>query len=206
MRGQETRGGELGTGPRAGGVRGGGAVGADPGRVLKTTAGALMEVHHCKVMLGSAVAGSVGGFNAHAANVVAALFVACGQDVAQVVESAQCVTDMQVEGGDGIRVSVTMPCVEVGTVGGGTELPAQKAMLRLLGCAGACEERPGAHADKLARVVCGAVLCGEVSLLAAQATGDLLSAHMRLNRGQGGGSCAPEGAKKGRKAGRRASP
>eukprot|EP00127_Corallochytrium_limacisporum_P005790 Clim_evm8s211 gene=Clim_evmTU8s211 len=106
-------------------------------KVLKTTTAAMCELAMAKNLVGSAVAGSLGGFNAHAANMVAALFIACGQDPAQVVASSQCFTLMEPTGlnGEDLRVSVTMPSVEVGVVGGGTNLPAQRACLRMLGCA-----------------------------------------------------------------------
>lgn len=69
-----------------------------------------------------------------------------------------------------------MPCIEVGTVGGGTRLPAQRACIEMLDL---CLERPAEH---LARLVAGVVIAGELSLLAALATNDLVEAHMRLNR------------------------
>eukprot|EP00042_Codosiga_hollandica_P046739 m.495338 g.495338 ORF g.495338 m.495338 type:complete len:117 (-) comp57299_c0_seq1:186-536(-) len=72
--------------------------------------------------------------------------------------------------------------VEVGTIGGGTTLPAQKAALSIIGCSGSHPVTPGLNADTLARVVAGTVLAGEISLLAALASGDLLKSHMLLNR------------------------
>jgi hydroxymethylglutaryl-CoA reductase (NADPH) len=63
--------------------------------VLKTTVEALVELNVSKNLVGSAMAGSIGGFNAHAANLVAAVFIATGQDPAQVVESANCITLME---------------------------------------------------------------------------------------------------------------
>ena len=84
-------------------------------------------------------------------------------------------------GGHDLRVAVTMPSVECGTVGGGTGLAAQEACLRLLGVQGASETR-GANAQQLARIVCSTVLCGELSLLAALSANHLISAHLQLNR------------------------
>jgi hydroxymethylglutaryl-CoA reductase (NADPH) len=63
--------------------------------VLKTTVEALVELNVSKNLVGSAMAGSIGGFNAHAANLVAAVFIATGQDPAQVVESSNCITLME---------------------------------------------------------------------------------------------------------------
>jgi hydroxymethylglutaryl-CoA reductase (NADPH) len=141
----------------------------------------MVRLNMAKNMIGSAVAGSVGGYNAHASNIVTALYLATGQDPAQNVESSTCMTVMEREG-DGLRVSVTMPSVEVGTVGGGTTLPAQAAALEMLGLRGAHATTPGANAEQLARIVAGSVLAGELSLMAALATGDLLKAHIILNR------------------------
>ena len=89
-------------------------------RVLKTTVPALIDLNIAKNLIGSAMAGSVGGFNAHASNIVTALYLATGQDPAQNVESSNCITLMEpVNGGHDLYVSVTMPSLEVGTVGGG---------------------------------------------------------------------------------------
>ena len=79
------------------------------------------------------MAGSIGGFNAHAANIVAAIFIACGQDPAQVVESSNCLTWMECTGNnqEDLYISCTMPSLEVGTVGGGTNLDAQSSCLKV---------------------------------------------------------------------------
>jgi hydroxymethylglutaryl-CoA reductase (NADPH) len=67
-----------------------------------------------KNLVGSAVAGAMGGFNAHASNIATAIFIATGQDTAQNVESSHCITMMEaVSGGQDLHVSVTMPCIEV---------------------------------------------------------------------------------------------
>lgn len=136
-------------------------------------------------LVGSALAGSLGGFNAHASNVVTAIFLACGQDPAQNVESSTCIVTAEVlddgAGDCNLRIAATMPSVETGTVGGGTGLPAQAACLRLLGVHGSGEPS-GSNAQQLARIVCATVLCGELSLLAALSSNHLISAHLALNR------------------------
>uniref|UniRef100_A0A8C1EAE6 3-hydroxy-3-methylglutaryl coenzyme A reductase n=1 Tax=Cyprinus carpio carpio TaxID=630221 RepID=A0A8C1EAE6_CYPCA len=101
--------------------------------VLKSSTAALVELNISKNLVGSAMAGSIGGFNAHAANVVAAIYIACGQDPAQTVGSSNCITLMECVGTDGedLYVSCTMPSLELGTVGGGTGLPAQHACLQV---------------------------------------------------------------------------
>lgn len=153
-------------------------------KVLKTNVDSLISLNIDKNYVGSAMAGSLGGFNAQAANVVAAVFLATGQDPAQVVESSTCLTSMNKSAEGDLIITVTMPSIEVGTVGGGTSLEAQHAMLDLIGCAGANQAAPGANAQLLARVVAAGVLSAELSLMSGLAAGHLLSAHMKLNRKQ----------------------
>jgi hydroxymethylglutaryl-CoA reductase (NADPH) len=77
-----------------------------------------------------------------------------------------------------------MPCIEVGTIGGGTILEPQGAMLDLLGVRGAHQTNPGDNARRLARIVAAAVLAGELSLNSALAAGHLVKSHMAHNRSQ----------------------
>ncbi|PWY86291.1 hydroxymethylglutaryl-coenzyme A reductase [Aspergillus heteromorphus CBS 117.55] len=149
--------------------------------VLKTDVDTMVELNVAKNMIGSAMAGSVGGFNAHAANMVAAIFIATGQDPAQVVESANCITIMKNVHGS-LQISVSMPSIEVGTLGGGTILEPQGAMLNALGVRGPHPTDPGANARQLARIVAAATLAGELSLCGALAAGHLVRAHMQHNR------------------------
>ncbi|CAH2067593.1 unnamed protein product [Thlaspi arvense] len=152
-------------------------------KVLKTSVAALVELNMLKNLTGSAVAGSLGGFNAHASNIVSAVFIATGQDPAQNVESSQCITMMEaINDGKDIHISVTMPSIEVGTVGGGTQLASQSACLNLLGVKGASTESPGMNSRRLATIVAGAVLAGELSLMSAIAAGQLVRSHMKYNR------------------------
>ncbi|XP_047316042.1 3-hydroxy-3-methylglutaryl-coenzyme A reductase 1-like [Impatiens glandulifera] len=152
-------------------------------KVLKTNVSTLVELNMLKNLTGSAMAGALGGFNAHAANIVSAVFIATGQDPAQNVESSHCITMMEaVNDGKDLHVSVTMPSIEVGTVGGGTQLASQSACLNLLGVKGANRESPGSNARMLASIVAGAVLAGELSLMSAIAAGQLVNSHMKYNR------------------------
>ncbi|KAK9075189.1 hypothetical protein SSX86_003510 [Deinandra increscens subsp. villosa] len=152
-------------------------------KVLKTTVPALVELNMLKNLTGSAIAGALGGFNAHAANIVSAVFIATGQDPAQNIESSHCITMMEaVNNGKDLHVSVTMPSIEVGTVGGGTQLASQSACLNLLGAKGSNRESPGSNARLLARVVAGSVLAGELSLMSAISAGQLVKSHMKYNR------------------------
>jgi hydroxymethylglutaryl-CoA reductase (NADPH) len=151
--------------------------------VLKTKVPDLVELNIHKNLVGSAMAGSIGGFNAHASNLVTALFLATGQDPAQNVESSNCITLMEATNdGKDLHVSVTMPSIEVGTIGGGTHLQAQAACLNMLGVQGSSQVRPGANADMLARIVAATVMAGELSLMSALAAGHLVRSHIAHNR------------------------
>ncbi|GER57767.1 3-hydroxy-3-methylglutaryl-coenzyme A reductase [Striga asiatica] len=152
-------------------------------KVLKTDVASLVELNMLKNLTGSAMAGALGGFNAHASNIVSAVYIATGQDPAQNVESSHCITMIEaVNGGKDLHISVTMPSIEVGTVGGGTQLSSQSACLNLLGVKGASKEVPGSNARRLATIVAGSVLAGELSLMSALAAGQLVRSHMKYNR------------------------
>lgn len=150
-------------------------------KVLKSDVAALVDLNISKNLIGSAMAGSVGGFNAHASNLVTAVFLALGQDPAQNVESSNCITLMKEVQGD-LRISVSMPSIEVGTIGGGTILEPQSAMLDLLGVRGPHPTEPGNNARQLAKIVASAVMAGELSLCSALAAGHLVQSHMIHNR------------------------
>lgn len=142
-------------------------------RVLKTSAKKFYDVWIAKCMIGSALSGSM-AFNAQFANIVAAIFLATGQDTAHVVEGSSGVTAAEVVGGD-LYVSVYLPDLMVGTVGGGTGLATQKEALSILNVKTSRE---------FAEVIGAAVLAGEISLLASLAQGSLARAHARLGRGK----------------------
>jgi hydroxymethylglutaryl-CoA reductase (NADPH) len=153
--------------------------------VLKTTVAALCNLNTKKNLIGSAMAGSIGGFNAHAANILTAVFLATGQDPAQNVESSNCMTLMEpVNNGEDLLMTVSMPSIEVGTVGGGTVLGPQQAVLEMLGVQGAHKSEPGQNARRLARIIAASVMAGELSLLSALAAGHLVRAHLAHNRSQ----------------------
>ncbi|OBA23406.1 hypothetical protein METBIDRAFT_80859 [Metschnikowia bicuspidata var. bicuspidata NRRL YB-4993] len=159
-------------------------------KVLKSDVDALVELNISKNLIGSAMAGSVGGFNAHAANMVTAVYLACGQDPAQNVESSNCMTLMNKTANGDLQISVSMPSIEVGTIGGGTILEPQGAMLELLGVRGPHPTSPGENSRRLACIVASAVLAGELSLCSALAAGHLVQSHMQHNR-KGGNPATP---------------
>jgi hydroxymethylglutaryl-CoA reductase (NADPH) len=81
-----------------------------------------------------------------------------------------------------LQISVYMPSIEVGTVGGGTVLGPQKAMLEMMGIQGSDPEHPGRKAQELAQLVASGVLAGELSLCSALAAGSLVKSHLAHNR------------------------
>jgi hydroxymethylglutaryl-CoA reductase (NADPH) len=146
---------------------------------LGTTPEAIETVNTRKNLVGSAKAGSLGS-NAQAANVVAGVFIATGQDEAHVVEGSNCITTVEARE-DELYASVTLASLQVGTVGGGTDLATQSEALELVGLAGSGDP-PGDNADAFAEVVATGALAGELSLLSALASRHLSSAHAELGR------------------------
>lgn len=142
---------------------------------LKTTPESIMEVNIAKNLIGSAIAGSI-GFNAQYANMIAALFLATGQDAAHVVEGSLGITTAEVKDGD-LYFSVTLPDLPLATIGGGTRLETAQDCLNILGVAGS------GKVNKFAEIVAGTVLAGELSLMGALAAGHLARAHKELGRG-----------------------
>ncbi|OPY31914.1 MAG: 3-hydroxy-3-methylglutaryl-coenzyme A reductase [Methanomassiliicoccales archaeon PtaU1.Bin124] len=141
---------------------------------LKTTVAKAVETNYRKNLVGSALASSL-GFNAHVANIIAAVYLATGQDPAQVAEASMAMTNCEDADGD-LYVSVRLPCLELGTVGGGTRLPCQKEALSMIDCVGAGKVK------RLAEIVAALALAGELSTLAAQSAGELGKAHQSLGR------------------------
>ena len=125
--------------------------------------------------VGTMLAGAAYG-GAHSANGIAAMFIATGQDEANVVEShAGMLYGELLDNGD-FYWSVTLPALICATYGGGTGLPTQRECLEMLGCYGVGKVR------KFAEIVAGAVLAGEVSLAAAISSLDWVSSHEQLGR------------------------
>lgn len=141
-------------------------------QTLKTTPQKIAEVVYRKCLLGSIMSGSL-GFNAHFANIIAANFAATGQDLAHIGESSLGITTAEVlENGD-LYFSIYLPSLVVGTVGGGTHLPTQQEALKTMKVSSVLE---------YAQVLGGAVLAGELSLIASLAEGSLAKAHKKLGR------------------------
>ena len=130
--------------------------------------------------MGNIAAGGLRTANAHFANMLLGFYLATGQDAANIIEGSQGIVHTE-QRGDDLYFSVTLPNLIVGTVGSGKTHAFVLENLRLLGC---LEKRgPGCNARRLAVIAAATVLCGELSLLAAQTNqGELMRSHVRLER------------------------
>lgn len=144
--------------------------------ILHTTPERMSDYWRMSAM-GGVLSGTI-GVQGHYANGLAALYIACGQDAACIAESAVGVTRFEVRPDGSLYAAVTLPNLMVGTVGGGTTLPSQKACLELMGLHGE------GHARALAEVCAGMVLAGELSIIGALASGEFTRAHRKLARGK----------------------
>lgn len=124
---------------------------------------------------GAFMAGSANN-GAHAANGLTGLFIACGQDVANIAESHAAVTYTQLLDNGDYYWSITLPSLIVATYGGGTGLATQRECLEMLGCYGQ------GGANKFAEICGAVVLAGETSLASAVLHGDWVSSHDKMGR------------------------
>lgn len=165
------------------------------GKGKKVTAGALLPKHIVKsylhvtpenllkmrqhTMLGHLQANAI-GYNGQFANGLAAIFIACGQDVANIVNSSVGVTNFELDQNGDLYASVTLPSLTVATVGGGTALGTSHECLEILGCAGR------GKAGKFAEIISATLLAGELSMGAAIASGEFVAAHETYGRNRPG--------------------
>lgn len=147
---------------------------------LHTTPEKIATLNVKKNLIGSILAGSICSANAHFANMLLALYLATGQDAANIVEGSQGIVHAEVKE-DKLYFSATLPNIIVGTVGKSKDVPFIKSNLEKLGC---LEEREaGKNAERLAVIAAATVLCGELSLLSALTNQDeLMRSHLRLER------------------------
>jgi hydroxymethylglutaryl-CoA reductase (NADPH) len=113
---------------------------------------------------------------AHSPNAITAIFIATGQDVANVSESSAAIAYCEVTKDGDLYISITLPSLIVATYGGGTALPTQRECLEIMGCSGKGKVK------KLAEIVAGAVLAGELSLASAISSLDWVSSHEQYGR------------------------
>lgn len=125
--------------------------------------------------VGGVQSGSI-GVQGHYANGLAAIFIACGQDAACVSEASVGITRVDITKEKDLYISVSLPNLIVGTIGGGTNLPTQRECLEMIGCKGEGTAR------KFAEICAATVLAGEISIMGALAAGQFTRAHMKYGR------------------------
>lgn len=141
--------------------------------VLKTTAEKMVDLNISKNYVGSALAGLIGGNNCNTSNIIAGIFLATGQDLGQIGTSSLSMVQLK-EINNNLHMTVTLPCLEIGTIGGGTCLDIQKANLEIMDISNSIE---------LGKVIGGTIMAGELSLLSALSNdNELINAHLSLNR------------------------
>ncbi|HFA52195.1 MAG TPA: hypothetical protein ENJ95_24520 [Bacteroidetes bacterium] len=142
-------------------------------KVLRTSSEEIIRCYQPSLAL-SKIDGMV-GYNINVANAIAAIFLATGQDMASVHESAVGIFHLE-KNGQGLQLSLTLPSLVVGTVGGGTHLPRQQEALHVMGCKGS------GKVERFAKLIAGFALALEVSTYAAIVSGEFAKAHEKLGR------------------------
>ena len=143
-------------------------------KTMGVSAGALYKMRAVS-QVGNFMAGS-SNTGAHSANGITALFIATGQDVANVAESSAAITFADHDDDDNYYIAITIPSLIIATFGGGTGLATQNECLQMLDCVGTGKAR------KLAEIIGATVLAGELSLSSAVLAGDWVSSHDDLGR------------------------
>ena len=133
-------------------------------------------VYHSHVANVGSILSGANNNGAHSANAITAMFIATGQDVANVSESSAAVAYAELTPERDLYMSITIPSLIVATHGGGTGLPTQRECLSLLGCTGR------GSVNKFAEIVAGVVLAGELSLASAISSSDWVSSHEQYGR------------------------
>jgi len=148
--------------------------------LLRSTPEKIVDLNIKKNLLGSILAGSTRSANAHIANMLLGFYLATGQDAANIVEGSQGIVYAECRDHD-LYFSVTLPHLIMGTVGNGKEFAFVQEVLTALGCTQ--ERTPAENAKRLAVIAAAAVLCGELSLLAALTNPhELMHSHLKLER------------------------
>ena len=149
---------------------------------LRTTPERLEKLNWKKNHLGTNLAGTIRTANAHFANMLLAIYLATGQDAANIIEASQGFTLAETTSDGDLRFSVTLPNIIVGTIGNGKHHQCVEENLQLLGCTRS-QNNTDRDARRLASIIAGTVLCGELSLLAAQTNpGELMKSHLHFER------------------------
>lgn len=149
-------------------------------RMLRTTPEKMVQLNIEKNLVGGTIAGSLRSANAHFANMLLGFFLATGQDAANIIEGSQGIVHCEARE-NGLYFSCTLPNLIVGSVGNGKSNDVVEQSLAAMGCREPREA--GENSRRLAILCAASVLCGELSLMAAQTNpGELMKAHLQLER------------------------
>ena len=146
-------------------------------KILRVRIDEMVDINLNKNMVGSSLAGTMGGNNCNTSNIVSGIFIATGQDAGQIGTSSFSILNL-VRRENSLLASLTMPCLEIGTIGGGTTLDDQNFNINLI-----CQDREN-KVEHLAKNIIYCVMGCELSLLSSLCNNDLIQAHMKLNRGK----------------------
>ena len=146
-------------------------------KILRVGIDEMVDINLNKNMIGSSLAGTMGGNNCNTSNIVAGIFLATGQDAGQIGTSSFSILNL-VKKNNMLLATLTMPCLEIGTIGGGTTLDDQKFNISLI-----CGEKEN-KVEQLAKNIIYCVLGCELSLLSSLCNNDLMYTHLKLNRGK----------------------
>ncbi len=148
--------------------------------VLKTSPEKIVDLNIKKNLIGTMAAGTIRSANAHFANMLLGFYLATGQDAANIIEGSQGFVHAETQGDD-LYFSATLPNLILGTTGSGKEYDFVKQNFNLMGCLE--PNSIGMNARRLAIIAASTVLCGELSLLAAQTNpGELMRCHVAMER------------------------
>ncbi len=147
-------------------------------QVLKTNLDKLLATYQQKIWYGTAISAGM-SFNAHIANVLAAFYLATGQDLGHIADNSQAILVMEKQKSD-LYLSLFLSNLNIGVVGGGTKLPSQKEAIKLI-LSGAKANYQGKKSALLAEVVAAAAAGGELSLMAALTNNTLACSHQKLS-------------------------
>lgn len=150
-------------------------------KMLRTTPELMVQLNTEKNLIGGSIAGSLRSANAHFANMLLAFYLATGQDAANIIEGSQGLVHCEARP-DSLYFSCTLPNLIVGAVGSGKGNEKVEEHLTRMGCRD--DRDPGENGRRLAVLCAATVLCGEISLMAAQTNpGELMRTHTKMERG-----------------------
>lgn len=133
----------------------------------------LINLHIQKNLVGSSLAGSIGGNNANVSNIIAAFYLSTGQDLGQIGTSSMSILNFEKTScNKHLNISLTLPCLEIGTIGGGTTLQTQQNCINII----------SSNQNEIIEALSTTIIAGELSLMSSLCKGDLVKAHMNLNR------------------------